>query len=75
MRMNEVHYVEYWISCTEFTVWVQTRNGWVIACAPVVKRFRGHLISDLLRWFDRIGGFRIYTLSHTIEQDRERSPR
>jgi len=47
----------HWISCDRFTVAVTTdERGRVVEAAPVVRRFLGQPLYNLLRWADSLGG-------------------
>lgn len=51
--------MKHWISCSKFTVLVETTPDEKIAmAAPIVFKFRGQPLENLLRWARRLGGFR-----------------
>lgn len=41
---------DWWVSCPQFTVWVQTSNGIILDSAPIVHRFIGQPLRNLIRW-------------------------
>lgn len=41
---------DWWVSCPQFTVWVQTSNGIILDSAPIVRRFIGQPLINLIRW-------------------------
>jgi len=50
---------KHWISCNAFTVLVETNEGDVITrAAPIVRRFEGQRLGNLLKWAASLGGFR-----------------
>jgi hypothetical protein len=42
---------KYWVSCARFTVQVNTNHlGIIIWAAPIVRKFVGQPLTNLLRW-------------------------
>jgi len=57
----------HWISCTAFTVRVVTdAQDKIVEAAPIVKKFLGQPIANLLRWADARGG-----IIHAWEESEE----
>lgn len=52
----------WWISCLKFTVAVETSNGIITKAAPIVHKFNGQPLENLLRWARGIGGLRYQEL-------------
>jgi hypothetical protein len=51
--------VKHWVSCTRFTVLVETdERGVIVGGAPIVRRFIGQPLHALLKWARYLGGFR-----------------
>jgi hypothetical protein len=49
----------HWVSCTRFTVRVEVNErGIITGAAPLVRRFVGQPLGNLLRWTAGIGGLR-----------------
>jgi hypothetical protein len=49
---------EHWISCLKFTVRVTTDDeGKIVKAAPLVRKFIGQPLANLLRWARSLGGF------------------
>lgn len=61
---------EWWVSCSRMTVWVMNRDGYIMDTAPVTKRFIGQPFSNLLRWFERIGGLEYRRIDDAISNAR-----
>jgi hypothetical protein len=54
--------VQHWVSCSRFTVLVETdERGIITRAAPIVRRFEHQPLANLLRWARSLGGF-IYEL-------------
>ena len=54
----------YWISCAKFTVRVACdERDMIIEAAPIVRRFVGQPLANLLRWAAKFSGVRIEPLS------------
>ena len=54
----------WWVSCEKFTVVVYTDDELVITwAAPVVHKFVGQPLINLLRWFQRFNGLAVRRLS------------
>ncbi len=48
---------EWWISCRKFTVAVTVNDSGVITeAAPIVRKFLGQPLSNLLSWARKFGG-------------------
>ncbi len=55
---------DYWLSSEKMTVLVKTdENETIIDSPPIVKRFRGQAIRNLVRWMRTQGGFRAEVLN------------
>ena len=53
----------YWFSCSRFTVQVDTDgNGTIVGAAPIVRKFVGQPVRNLIRWARAMGGLRIVKL-------------
>lgn len=51
--------MKHWISCVRFTVQVNTdERGTIVWAAPVVRRFVGQPVANLLAWARKLGGMR-----------------
>jgi hypothetical protein len=51
--------VMHWVSCERFTVRVDTdESGRIAWAAPVVRKFTGQPLANLLRWARGLGGLR-----------------
>ncbi len=48
---------EFWFSTFRMTVWVRVRDGRVVDCAPVVRKFIGQPAKNLVNWLRQHGGF------------------
>lgn len=48
--------MKHWVSCRLFTVRVITTRGIVTSAAPIVAKFKGQPLDNLLRWAARQGG-------------------
>jgi hypothetical protein len=54
----------HWISCTRFTVEVETdERGIVVKAAPIVCKFQGQPLVNLLAWAMELGGLKHEILS------------
>jgi hypothetical protein len=54
----------HWISCTRFTVEVETdARGIVTKAAPIVRKFQGQPLVNLLKWASELGGLKHEILS------------
>ena len=49
---------EHWLSSERLTVWVSESYGVIEEAAPVVKRFIGQPMVNLVRWMQKQGRFR-----------------
>jgi hypothetical protein len=50
---------KHWISCNKFTVEVETdARDVVIRAAPIVRRFQGQPLANLLSWASDLGGLK-----------------
>jgi hypothetical protein len=64
----------HWISCARFTVEVETdTRGMITRAAPIVRKFQGQPIGNLLNWARELGGFRHEVLSETQKKEGEPS--
>lgn len=60
MRSSMRH---HWVSCAKFTVRVDTdERGIVTGGAPLVRKFKGQPLKNLLAWARGFGGFRYEVL-------------
>jgi hypothetical protein len=51
--------VSHWVSCVKFTVQVDTNaQGVITRAAPIVRKFEGQPLANLLRWAKGLGGLR-----------------
>ena len=51
--------MKHWVSCTKFTVQVDTDERDIIVwAAPIVRKFSGQPLGFLLRWAKGLGGLR-----------------
>jgi len=48
----------HWVSCSRFTVRVDVVDGVIVRGAPLVRRFVGQRLDNLLHWARSIGGLR-----------------
>lgn len=53
--------MKHWISCSKLTVRVLTRDGIIISAAPIVAKFKGQPLANLLRWAEKFGGLKHVT--------------
>lgn len=40
----------WWVSCPSWTAAVKTSGGQIIASAPIVRKFKGQPMLNLLKW-------------------------
>lgn len=52
----------YWLSSKKMTVLVDVQDGRITEAAPVVRKFIGQPLQNLIRWMRRQGGLRIEEL-------------
>lgn len=45
-----------WLSCSRFTVKVETRGLTIVDAAPLVRKFVGQPLANLVTWAERVGG-------------------
>lgn len=57
----------YWVSTVRMTcaVAVDTRTSLIIDTAPILWKFRGQPLDNLLRWMGRQSGFTLVQLENT----------
>jgi len=49
----------YWLSSNKMTVIVEVNHrGIIVKAAPIVRKFLGQPISNLIKWMKRQGGFK-----------------
>lgn len=48
----------HWISCARFTVEVETDGDKIVRAAPIVRKFLGQPLANLLEWAQSLGEFR-----------------
>ena len=53
----------YYLSNRKYTVAVKVRNGWIIDSPPIVRKFRGQTINNLINWMRRFKGFTIIDIT------------
>jgi len=46
----------WWVSCNKMTVKVVTEDTVIVEAAPVVWKFKGQPLKNLLLWISRFGG-------------------
>ena len=57
--------MKHWISCVKFTVEVETdARDKIIHAAPIVRKFQGQSLGNLLAWARKLGG-----LQHAVMID------
>lgn len=44
---------KYWVSCPRFTIQVNTVNSRIVRAAPIVRKFIGQPLDNLIRWAGR----------------------
>ena len=50
-----------WVSCSKFTVRVEIdEDARIIRAAPIVHRFQGQNLRNLLEWADKFGGLLVW---------------
>lgn len=47
----------YWMSTSRMTVGIITKDGIIIDCAPIVRKFIGQKIDNLRNWLNKQPGF------------------
>jgi len=47
---SAINMVNYWVSSSRGTCWVQTRNGIIVDTAALWRKFKGQPIDNLTRW-------------------------
>lgn len=52
----------YWVCCDRFTVLVRAEEGRITEAAPIVRRFVGQPMNNLLNWARGLGGLRVQML-------------
>ena len=50
--------ISYWLSTESMTVEVLVENGIVKEAAPIVQRFKGQPLFNLINWMKKQKGFR-----------------
>jgi hypothetical protein len=54
---------KHWISCARFTVEVETdTRGMITRAAPIVRKFQGQPLNNLLNWARDFGDFQYEVL-------------
>lgn len=56
----------YWLSSKKMTVLVEVQDGRIIQAAPVVRKFIGQPVQNLIRWMRKQGGLRIEELDARV---------
>jgi hypothetical protein len=60
--------ITFWLSSKKMTIGVDTdEKGIIIDSAPIVRKFRGQHIKNLVSWMRRQGGFK----AKRIETERK----
>jgi hypothetical protein len=60
--------VRHWVSCAAFTVQVNTTpEGIIVWAAPIVRKFTGQPLDNLLRWAGARGGLRHEVMGVVLE--------
>jgi hypothetical protein len=59
----------HWVSTLAFTILVKTDGAKIVFTAPLVKRFYGQPVGNLLNWAIPFGGLR-----HTTWESAQKSP-
>lgn len=54
----------WWVSCTKFTVRVDTIDGRIVYAAPIVRKFIGQEFTNLLKWAASLGGLQYQDISY-----------
>lgn len=61
----------YWVSCKKFTVGVITlgRGSQAEICetAPITRKFIGQPLSNLAKWAQKLGGFKVALIAKDLE--------
>jgi hypothetical protein len=55
-------HLRWWVSCPKWTVRVETEAGRIVFAAPIVRRFVGQGLEDLLAWGRRFGAVTVESL-------------
>ena len=51
--------IRHWISCTKFTVVVETdTRGRITKAAPIARKFVGQPLANFLKWAEDFGGLK-----------------
>ena len=52
----------YWISCKDFTVrvMVDAMTKRIVEAAPIVRKFHGQPLDNLLKWAEKKGGLLVW---------------
>ena len=46
--------IELWsVSCDKFTAGVECEKGIIVRCAPIVQKFKGQNIENLIKWVNK----------------------
>jgi hypothetical protein len=53
---------DYWFSTHQITAWVKADGGKIQDAAPVLRRFIGYTLGDLMRWGHKQGGEKLELL-------------
>lgn len=49
---------KYWLSCENFTIMLKLSDGKIIESAPIIRRFHGQPLMNLLNWVkNRMGPY------------------
>ena len=61
---------KWWLSCQEFTVLVEAdRSDCILWAAPLVRRFVGQSLENLLAWADKFGGVWVVELTTRAKKE------
>ena len=55
----------YWLSSSKMTVGVGTDKGFLVYGPPIVRKFMGQPIVNLVNWLKKQGSFRYYYYGKT----------
>jgi len=59
----------WWLSCKKMTFGVQTKDGIIVYGAPIVKKFRGQPLDNLIRWMKKFDGFQITEMKNDKDKN------
>ena len=47
---------DYWVSCPKFTILVGVKDDEILSPAPLIWKFRGQPMDNLINWCERVSG-------------------